>query len=132
MTWRQVNKYFIIASVWLVIGLYFFDAANLDDLSPNAVVYHPETDECAPDGASFGLSGHVATSQHPSTAPQPGSHSNSRHSLIIVIDQDSPSLAAEPLVGTTSILVFAHQPLPSVESFDSSSSLYLLNCSLLI
>lgn len=122
----------ILCSVWVFIGLYFIDAANLDDLLPDTVVFHPEADDSPLDGTEIEFIGDCINAGRSRPAPIQSDQSKKPEGLKIVIDQDSPSLAAEPLVTTISSQAFPEVLIHLPDSFTSSSSLYLLNCTLLI
>ena len=112
--------------------VYFIDAANLDDLLPDTVVFHPEANDEAFDGMSLGFTSDGPSTQKTQPAPNQCDQSNKPQTLRIVIDQDSPSLAPEPLISMVSSNVNPEEPIHIADSFTSSSSLYLLNCTLLI
>ena len=118
--------------IWIFVAAYFFDAANLDDLIPGNVVVHPDTNESslAPQPASF--EGFVGALAKPGSNPLTPMQCSKPHTIRIIIDQDSPSLAAEPLVAiTTSTVLTEEHGLPT-HSRRSALTLYLLNRTLLI
>ncbi len=128
----KLNYILLLVTIWVFIGLYFIDAANLDDLLPDTIVLHPEADDSSPDGSTIELTGDDAIVQKPQSAPDQSGQSKKSETVRIVIDQDSPSLAAEPLVSMLSSHAMPEDPIHIADSFTSSSSLYLLNCTLLI
>jgi hypothetical protein len=127
-----LKSYLVLALIWVFIGAYFTDAANLDDLLPNTIVFHPEADDSSPDGTPLSFTGDGVIAQKAQSAPNQGDQSRKTKTLRIVIDQDSPSLAPEPLVSMVSSKSIPENPIHITDPFTSSSSLYLLNCMLLI
>ena len=131
-TTNKVKSLFLLGSVWVFLGMYFVDAANLDDLLPDTIVFHPDADDSSPDGSAPELSGNGLNAQKSQPAPDQNASSKKPHTLRVVIDQDSPSLAAEPLVSMLSSHTIPEDQIHISDSFISTSSLYLLNCTLLI
>lgn len=118
--------------IWIFVAAYFFDAANLDDLFPGNVVVHPDTNESSVVEPSASLEGCVSTPLKPISLPARPTQCSKPRTLRIVIDQDSPSLAAEHLVAITTSTVLAEENSLPLQSYRSASSLYLLNRTLLI
>jgi hypothetical protein len=132
ITFNALKSYLVLGCIWAFIGQYFIDAANLDDLLPDAVVFHPEANESSPEGTLREFAGQGVNAQKTLPAPNKINHSSKRQTVRVVIDQDSPSLAPEPLLSIASSKVVSQNPIQDADSFTSSSSLYLLNCTLLI
>ena len=132
LSFRNMKSPLVAAIIWMFVASYFFDAANLDDLLPGNIVVHPDTDQAslAPTALSFDvLINAIAKSGSRSAA---GTQCSKPRVSRIIIDQDSPSLAAEPLVAITTSLVFSEERAVSVQSHQSALSLYLLNRTLLL
>jgi hypothetical protein len=100
---------------WMFLALVFADAANLDDIFLTANIIHDDTDLIAPPP------GHQ---DPPTGTSDTGSHHHA--DLRVIIDQDSPSLAAVDEVETIQIGRF---PLPEnaagVTSFLSDDELHI-------
>ncbi len=127
----KLKSFLLLGTVWAFVGMYFIDAANLDDLLPGAIVIHPEANDSSPDGSTLGFTSDGRVPQK----TQSKSHKNERtapHTLRVIVDQDSPSLAAESLVTTLTPTDLPEDPIHVASSFTPSSSLYLLHCALLI
>jgi len=92
---HRSRLYLIIA--WTFAATLFADAANLDDLFASNYVVHDDEDAVAPPGA-------VPAPER--TPPPPGTKAPAQPQHVI-LDQDSPSLAAEfdavDLISTTPI-----------------------------
>ncbi len=91
---------FIIALVWVVAILLFADAANLDDLCSGTLVLHDDDEVTAP--VSIGLSSWADHGGPNRSASLPLSHGEGSASkqqpatpVRVIVDQDSPSLAAD-------------------------------------
>jgi len=127
-----------LALAWVVALTLFADSANLDDICAGTVVLHDD-DEIG-SAADQGLAITLANGPGPSVAPLPRtkdaaakSDSSPATPARVIVDQDSPSLAAEyrigamfeTLAGAEDIFTIRHTP-PSREG------LYLQFCSLLI
>ena len=129
---------FLIATGLIGVAL-FADGINLDDLFPGNYVVHDDDDNpfgagIASDGILPAVSGvqHQAHGQHHGTSQKQDSRS-SKIPLQIVFDQDSPSLASDPLAMQVKAPMFlsdAHQI--EVHQFSSGEPLHLLLRVLLI
>ncbi len=132
---RRSSLFFLLA--WLLITALTGDAFNLDDLIPGTFVIHDE-DDCLSVDQIVLNHGSLSTApvHHPGTiapikAANGGATKNSHATL--AIDQDSPSLANDPLgpVPLESVLC-VDEYVTSQESVTSSEPLHLLHCTLLI
>ncbi len=132
LTFRRLTSPLALGVIWLFLGAFLIDAANLDDLVPGNVVLHPDSDEEScdqPPVAYTPAAGQARTLSHDINRV---GQSTPMHHVRLVIDQDSPSLAAESLVPSLPIDRIAEDTHRTCESFRPTSSLYLLNCSLLM
>ncbi len=123
-----------VASVflWLFLGTFVIDAANLDDLVPGNVVLHPESGDASGDQTPVTYrEGDVQARAVHHGVEKVWQNKQLRHTRP-VIDQDSPSLAAEPLAASLSTDRMPEDPHQMVDSVRPAASLYLLNCTLLI
>ncbi len=129
---RKIKSPLALGMIWIFVAAYFFDAANLDDLIAGNTVVHPDTNESplAPPEASCDCT--VSTPAIPASHPSAPTQYGKSHTLRIIIDQDSPSLAAEQLIAISCSTILCEQQSLPIQSYRSSSSLYLLNCTLLI
>lgn len=127
----KLHSLLLLGSVWAFVGMYFIDAANIDDLLPDTIVIHPEANDSSPDGSTLGFTDDGRTSQKTQPSSQKSDRTTS-HSPRVIVDQDSPSLAAEPLVSTLTPTALPEDPIRIASSYTSMSSLYLLHCALLI
>ncbi len=129
------NKSQIFFAVcWLFIASLFADGANLGDLVPGTVVVHSDEDNDSQ--TDYDLLVSVSNN-----TPVP-SHSLPQHSqkqtpqpttaLRIIYDQDSDSLAANPVLASESFVMLPPETQVCFESIKPTHSLYLLNCTLLI
>ena len=132
LAFRKSKSPLVVGIIWIFVAAYCFDAANLDDLIPGNVVVHPDTNESslAPQAASF--DGLVSTPAKPASHPAAPTQCGKPHTIRIIIDQDSPSLAAEQLIAITCSTVLSEEHSLPIQSYRSSSSLYILNRALLI
>lgn len=131
---RNRSKIFFAIS-WLFIAALFADGANLDDLIPGTIVVHSDEDNDSQTDSQ--LLAHVANDvpvqsqslpQHRQNqaAPQPTTP------VRIIYDQDSDSLAANPVLASEASVMLPPETHVSVESIIPTHSLYLRNCTLLI
>ncbi len=126
-------------AVWGVAVALFADGANLDDIFPRNYVVHDEEDNPYAAGLISGVApsapstvSHHAPDQSRGTPRKQGS-SSSNSRLLIVYDQDSPSLASDPLAThLADSIVIADPQQPEVHQFSSSEPLHLLLRVLLI
>ncbi len=130
------NKSIIFLAVsWLFIVALFADGANLDDLIPGTIVVHSDEDNDTQ--TDYDLLVNVPNDipvhahslpQHPQKqeTPQPTT------TLRIIYDQDSDSLAANPVLASESSVMLPPETQVAIESVIPTYSLYLRNRTLLI
>jgi hypothetical protein len=129
---------FFIATGLIAVGL-FADGINLDDLLPGSYVVHDDDDN--PFGAGYSASPvlpaapaarHQIPCQHQGNPQSKDSHSS--HVLLqIVFDQDSPSLASDPLaIQVTDPMFLSDRQQIAAHQFSSGTPLHLLIRVLLI
>jgi hypothetical protein len=129
---RTLRSPIALGMIWIFVAAYFFDAANLDDLVPGSVVLHPDTNESSLVPSTVLFAGFSGTPSRPAPLPATPVQCNNTHAIRLIIDQDSPSLAAEQLVAISCSTILSEEQCLPVQSYRSASSLYLLNCTLLI
>jgi len=123
----------VLLLIWAFITVFTVDAANADDLISGTPVIHPVGE--ASSATSLGLKG---TTAHGDDAQRSSillkSQSPKRPTIIlrVIVDQDSPSVPAEPLILLASSAVPARSPHVIGASQRNSSYLYLLHRSLLL
>jgi hypothetical protein len=119
---KRSGLFFLIA--WVFVASFFADSANLDDLFSSNYVLHDDDEVCSNAPSS------IPQDQYPN-APQPSKVPEKR--VLVVIDQDSPALASDPLGPPSTIVsLFVLDEQVTTASFSSSDPFYLLNCILLI
>jgi hypothetical protein len=132
-TQKRSILFFVLG--WLFVVALFADGANLDDLIPGTVVVHSDEDYSLQTDAQLltQVSSGVPVNSHslPQHFPK---HETSKPStpLKIVYDQDSDSIAADPVLASESYVIFPPEDYVYNESATPTQSLYLLHCSLLI
>ena len=130
------NKSIVFFAIsWLFIAALFADGANLDDLIPGTIVVHSDEDNDSQTDADLLVNVRSTAPvrshslpQHPQKqeTPQPTTP------VRIIYDQDSDSLAANPVLASESSVLLPPEVQVSVESIQPTHSLYLRNCTLLI
>jgi hypothetical protein len=111
-------------TTWVFLASLFADSANLDDLFSSNYVLHDDDQVCSNTSSS------IPQDQYPE-APQPSKGPEKK--VQVVIDQDSPALASDPLgPPSTSVSLFVLDEQVTTASFSSSDPFYLLHCTLLI
>jgi hypothetical protein len=130
------NKSIIFLAIsWLFIAALFADGANLDDLIPGTVVVHSDEDNDTQTDYDLLVNVPNDTPVHAQSLPQ---HSPKQETpqptttLRIIYDQDSDSLAANPVLASESSVMLPPETQVAVESIIPTYSLYLRNCTLLI
>jgi hypothetical protein len=120
----QKRSGLFLLTAWVFLASLSADSANLDDLFPSNFVVHDDDEVCS--NASSPVSQDLSPG-----LPRPPNVPGKRGQL--VVDQDSPALASDPL-GPPSTIVsrFLLHDKVSSASFSSSDPFYLLNCTLLI
>ena len=124
---------------WVFAGALFADGANLDDLFPSNLVIHDDEDvvsaaamESTVWSASTSSSGTHSVRQD----PVKGAASRQDRDSIpgrVVVDQDSPSLAAEHLIGNIFTATISQgETKAAQELILFTGELHLRFCSLLI
>jgi len=130
------NKSIVFFAIsWLFIAALFADGANLDDLIPGTVVVHSDEDNDTQ--TDYNLLVNIAnnTPVRSHSLPQ---HSQKKETpppptpVRIIYDQDSDSLAANPVLASESSVMLPPETHVSIESIKPTHSLYLRNCTLLI
>ncbi|HUI63937.1 MAG TPA: hypothetical protein VL126_03770 [Bacteroidota bacterium] len=127
---------FFYLVAWLFIAALFCDGANLDDLFPGFIVLHDDDDVATADqAASTGdivlLSQVAHQSQGTCTAGQTIPFSPARYRIIL--DQDSPSLAAHTFQSVLKDLsLFSESPTLAFDRQLPTELLFLRFHSLLI
>jgi hypothetical protein len=140
---RPMNRFIahrstlFVAVAILFAAALFADSANLDDLVAGRLVLHDD-DAVLAASVQPGRDANAGSSTHAGQAPRSGSGTHQRHDaplslLIIVLDQDSPSLAAETTADLLGIgLIFSGPARPRTLEVQSGDLLYLRFCALLI
>jgi hypothetical protein len=130
------NKSIIFFAIsWLFIAALFADGANLDDLIPGTVVVHSDEDNDTQTDYDLLVNVVNNTPVHSHSLPQ---HSPKQETpqpttpVRIIYDQDSDSLAANPVLASESFVMLPPEAQVSIESIKPTHSLYLRNCTLLI
>ena|GEM_PF-1998612 len=119
---KRSRLYFLIS--WIFLVSLFADSANLDDLFSSNYVIHDDDEVCSDLPAS------IPCDQSPGV---PQSQKAPEKKVLVVVDQDSPALASDPLgPPSTFVSLFLLDEQPCVTSFSSSDPIYLLHCTLLI
>jgi hypothetical protein len=124
-----------LALGWLFLAALFADGANLDDLLPGTIVVHSDEDNDSQTESQLlvPVSNNAPIQSH--SLPQ---HSQKQETpqpttpLRIVYDQDSDSLAADPMPVAQSSIALHPGTQVEYESVTSPQILYLLHCTLLI
>ncbi len=130
------NKSIIFFAIcWLFIVALFADGANLDDLIPGTVVVHSDEDNDTQTDYDLLVNVPNNTPVHEHSLPQHPQKQETPQpttTLRIIYDQDSDSLAANPVLASESFVMLPPQTPVYFESQKQTHSLYLLNCTLLI
>lgn len=126
---RSMNRFvahrsrFYLVIAWAFAATLFADAANLDDLFASNYVVHDDDAASAPPG----------TIPVPDCTPHPGGTKAPAQPLHLILDQDSPSLAAEydgvALISTTD---FASEEILPPRAFRDDGLLHIKLHTLLI
>ncbi len=132
---RRSWVYLMLA--WILVSALAADAFNLDDLIPGAIVLHDD-DDCLSFTQLMTVGNHLQGASSPrhrtvsAKGTQSGTGSGNSHT-ILAIDEDSPSLANDPLgpVPMESVLC-ADDFVISETAATPSNPIHLLNCTLLI
>jgi hypothetical protein len=120
---KRRSGVFLIIS-WVFVGSFFADSANLDDLFSSNYVLHDDDEVCSNASSS------VPQEQYPGV-PLPSKTPEKK--VQVVVDQDSPALASDPLgPPSTAVVLVALDEQVITTGFSSSDPLYLLHCTLLI
>ena len=120
----QRRSWLFLITAWVFFASLFADSANLDDLFSSNYVLHDDDQVCSD------ASSPIPQNQYPD-APQPSKVPEKN--VQIVIDQDSPGLASDPLGPPSTIVsLFVLDEQVATTSFSSSDPFYLLHCTLLI
>ncbi|HTY09572.1 MAG TPA: hypothetical protein VMF88_00745 [Bacteroidota bacterium] len=126
---------FFFAVSWLFIIALFADGANLDDLLPGTVVIHSDEDNDSQTDSDLLAQVSDNAPVHAQSLPQ---HQTKQEvpqpvpPLRIVYDQDSDSLAANPVLASEAFVLLPPETQVSIESIIPTHSLYLRNCTFLI
>ena len=130
------NKSIIFLAIsWLFIAALFADGANLDDLIPGTVVVHSDEDNDTQTDYDLLVNVISNTPVRSHSLPQ---HSQKPETpppttpVRIIYDQDSDSLAANPVLASESFVMLPPEAQVSIDSIKPTHSLYLRNCTLLI
>jgi hypothetical protein len=131
----QSGSKIFLGLIWLFLAALFADGANLDDLFPGIVVVHSDEDNATQTESELLTPLATRTPVHSHSLPQyPQKKEDSQPTppLRIIYDQDSDSLAANPVSLAESFIPLPPETPVEYESATSVQSLYLLNCTLLI
>jgi hypothetical protein len=123
------------AICWLFIAAMFSDGANLDDLIPGTVVVHSDEDNDTQTDYDLLVNVSNDTPVHAQSLPQHPQKQETPQpttTLRIIYDQDSDSLAANPVLASESSVMFPPETQVAIESVIPTYSLYLRNRTLLI
>ena len=124
------DRFSVIAWLLLISAL-FVDSANITDLLPGSTTIHfEEVPGLGDNGVAIGSGVHRLAP--PPDANSSSTNLNTRHSALVLLDQDSHSLPPSSLsIVETEI---EHHPERLSRSYQSESFplIYLRNCSLLI
>ena len=114
---------FFLTFAWFVVATLFADSANLDDLFTSNYVVHDDDEVASADQQPQNIP--PDSQQHPDKAPA--------HPVRVIVDQDSPSLAADTdaftLVAGT---LFSEQITVAYETVRTGDCLYIKYRTLLI
>jgi hypothetical protein len=120
----QRGSRLFLLTMWVFLASFFADSANLDDLFASNYVLHDDDEVCADAPSSI---------PQDQSADVPQSSKAPEKKIQVVIDQDSPALASDPLGPPPTIVsLFVLREQVTTASFSSSNPFYLLNCTLLI
>jgi hypothetical protein len=120
----QRRSGFSLLLAWVFLASFFADSANLDDLFSSNYVIHDDDELCSDASSS------IPQDRYPGV-PQPSKVPEKK--VLVVVDQDSPALASDPLGPPSTIVsLFALDEQVTVANFCSADPFYLLNCTLLI
>ena len=131
----QNKSKIFFAVAWLFVVALFADGANLDDLIPGTVVVHSDEDNDTQ--TDYDLLANV-TNNSPVRSQSLPQHSKKQETpqptttLRVIYDQDSDSLAANPVLASEAFVLLPPQTPVYFESQKQTHSIYLLNCTLLI
>jgi len=124
-----------VVLIWGFLAALFADGANLDDLLPGTVVIHSDEDNATQTEADLltavPTKGPVRSHSLP-RFPHKKEESQPTTPLRIIYDQDSDSLAANPVSLAETFVPLPPESPVEYESATTVHSLYLLNCTLLI
>ncbi|HTP80636.1 MAG TPA: hypothetical protein VMM57_09555 [Bacteroidota bacterium] len=124
------DRFSVIAWLLLISAL-FVDSANITDLLPGSTTIHfEEMPGVGDDGVAMGSGVHRLAP--PPDASSSRTNRTTRHPALVLLDQDSYSLApSAPSCAETEV---QHRPEGLSDSFQGESFplIYLRNCSLLI
>ena len=124
----------VLALSWLFILAFFNDAANLTDLISDTSTYHfDEGDGSEAISRTLDFGAGAATVANPTWHFAQKSFHSSKVSPIrhVVLDEDSPSLAAIRVVFSHPYFLYPQENTPVIKTVDLSESLYL-HCTLLL
>ena len=120
----QRGSWLFLLTAWVFLASLFADSANFDDLFSSNYVLLDDDQVCSNASSS------IPQDQYPD-APRPSKVPEKN--LQIVVDQDSPGLASDPLGPPPTIVsLFVVDEQVATTSFSSSDPFYLLHCTLLI
>ena len=120
----QKRSGLFLFTMWVFLASFFADSANLDDIFPSNYVLHDDDEVCGVPSSPV---------PHDESAGLPQPLNGPRKDVQVVIDQDSPALASDPLgPPPTTMTLFEQDEQVTVTSFSSSHPFYLLHCTLLI
>ena len=109
----QRRSWRFLLTAWVFLASLFADSANLDDLFSSNYVLHDDDQVCSDASPS------IPQNQYPD-APQPSKVPEKN--VQIVIDQDSPGLASDPLGPPPTIVsLFVLDEQVATASFSSRS-----------
>jgi hypothetical protein len=121
---------------WFFVATLFCDGANLDDIFIGSVVLHDDIDVIGPDlGACSGSGVLMCGKRHESGAVSSVRQSASllRTPIRVVVDQDSPSLAADRFSYVSELRFKLYDsPQVPIDGQLCTKPLYIRFCSLLI
>lgn len=120
---------------WFFIAALFVDVANLDDLIPDTIVVHSDEDNNSQSASQLltHVSDHTPVGSHslPQHSQKNETRKPSKH-IRIIYDQDSDSLAVDPVLASELFVRIWNETRISFESIKPTHSLYIRNCTLLI
>ncbi len=131
---KNKSKIFF-AVCWLFVAAMFADSANLDDLLPGTIVVHSDEDNDTQTDYDLLVNVHNDSPVRSQSLPQQPKKQETPQpttTLRVIYDQDSDSLAAQPVLASESVVMLPPETQVCFDSIKPTHSLYLLNCTLLI